>query len=150
MSKLYTMIALAGAMSAASFTGAFAQEGDAAAGEKTFKKRCSTCHIVGDVAEVSKKAGPNLTDIFGRKPGSREQFTKYGDSIVALGEKLPAWDEASLDEYIQNPRKYLRAKLEDKKAKSRMSFKLSGKKRADDRADIISYLKSLNPPKEGS
>jgi len=145
MSKLHTIIALAGMVSFDSITGAVAEdEGDAVKGMEVFNKRCKTCHIVGDAAKVSKKAGPNLTGVYGRKPGAREQYTKYGASIVELGGVVEKWDTAELVAYVQNPRKYLRAKLDNKKAKSKMSFKLSGKKRADDRANVVAYLKSLS------
>ncbi|MEM1040186.1 MAG: c-type cytochrome [Pseudomonadota bacterium] len=152
MTKLYTVMALAGLVSLGSQSGAIAQEaGDAVRGMEVFQKRCLTCHIVGDAAEVSKrKAGPNLTDVYGRQAGSRELFPKkYGKSLVAAGEAGLVWNTEELTAYVENPRKYLRAKLDDKKARSKMSFKLSGKKRAQERADIVAYLRSLNPPKDG-
>jgi len=54
--------------------------GDAAEGEKVFKK-CKSCHmIVADdetVIQKGGKTGPNLYGIFQRMPGSVDGF-KYG------------------------------------------------------------------------
>lgn len=113
-------------------------EGDAANGEKVFKK-CSACHMVGEGAK--NRVGPVLTDVVGRQAGTYADY-KYGDSIVAAGEAGLVWTEEELFAYLADPKKYLRAKLDDKKAKSKMAFKL---KKEDDRNDVIAYLKSLAP-----
>ncbi len=115
--------------------------GDAVKGEKVFKK-CATCHMVGP--DAKKKVGPPLNDIIGRKAGSLEGF-KYGKSIVAAGEAGLVWTDEELFAYLKNPRKYLRAKLDDKKAKSKMALKL---KKEDQRADVIAYLKTFSKPAE--
>ena len=111
-------------------------DGDAAKGEKVYKK-CKACHMVGEGAKA--KVGPQLNGIVGRKVASEEGF-KYGKSIVALGATDLVWDEAELSDYLKNPKKYLRAKLDDKKAKSKMAFKL---KKDKDRANVIAYLKTF-------
>ena len=112
--------------------------GDPVKGEKVFKK-CAACHAVG--AEAKIKVGPPLTDVVGRNAASFEGF-KYGKSIVAAGEAGLVWTEEEMFAYLAHPRNYLRAKLEDKKAKSKMAFRL---KKEQDRADVIAYLKTLNP-----
>ena len=112
--------------------------GDAVKGEKVFKK-CLACHAVGEDAKI--KVGPPLTDVVGRKVATFEGF-KYGKSILALRETDQMWTEEELADYLAHPRNYLRAKLSDKKAKSKMAFRL---KKEQDRADVIAYLKSLNP-----
>ena len=111
--------------------------GDIVKGAKVFKK-CAACHAVGEGAKI--KVGPPLTDVVGRKAAAFEGF-KYGKSIVAAGEAGLVWSEEELAAYLTNPKKYLRAKLDDKKAKSKMPFRL---KKEKDRADVIAYLKSLN------
>lgn len=111
--------------------------GDAVKGKKVFKK-CAACHAVGEAAKI--KVGPPLTDVVGRKAATFEGF-KYGKSIAAAGEAGLVWSEEELAAYLTNPKNYLRAKLEDKKAKSKMAFKL---KKEQDRADVVAYLKSLN------
>ena len=115
---------------------AIAAEGDAVKGEKVFKK-CSSCHMVGEGAK--NKVGPYLTGIVGRAAGSIEKF-KYGKSLAAAGEAGLVWTEEELMEYLLDPRKYLRAKLDDKKAKSKMAFKL---KKEQDRLDVIAYLQTI-------
>ena len=130
-----------GLMAAASFVSSSAFAGDAAKGEAIFKK-CAACHQVGPEAE--NKVGPQLTAVVGRQVASVEGY-KYGKSIVALGETGLTWTEEELDAYLVNPKKYLRAKLDDKKAKSKMSFKL---KKEAERADVIAYLATFSPAAE--
>ncbi|MEL6948285.1 MAG: c-type cytochrome [Pseudomonadota bacterium] len=147
MSNTRTVVALAGAMSFAALSGAFAEDKTPEQmGADVFNKRCKTCHIVEDTATKSKKAGPNLIDVYGRTAGARELYTKFGKSIKAAGAAGLVWNTEELGAYLKDPRKYLRAKLDDKKAKSRMAYKLRKEK---DRINVIAYLKSLNPPKEG-
>ncbi|MEP1208017.1 MAG: cytochrome c family protein [Rhizobiaceae bacterium] len=134
------LLHLAAVLSLAAFsTSAMADShavGDATKGEKVFKK-CAACHAVGEGAKI--KVGPPLTDVVGRKAASFEGY-KYGKSIIAAGEAGLVWSEEELADYLTNPKKYLRAKLEDKKAKSKMAFRL---KKEMDRANVIAYLKSL-------
>lgn len=139
-----SILALAGAMLAAP---ALAQEatGDAEAGAKVFNK-CQTCHsVVNPAGEVvggkGAKAGPNLYGIAGRKAGSYPEF-KYGASLVALGETGFVWDEASFAEYVSDPSKFLKTKLDDKAAKGNMAFKLP---KAEDAQNVWAYLVSLAP-----
>ncbi|MCF8485080.1 MAG: cytochrome C [Rhodobacteraceae bacterium] len=126
---------------------AFAEEltGDAEAGAKVFAK-CQTCHVVQDadgnvLAGKNAKVGPDLWGMPGRVAGTFEGF-KYGKSIVALGETGFVWDEASFVEYVADPAKFLKAKLDDKGAKSLMSFKLP--KEADAK-NVYAFIASLSP-----
>lgn len=114
-------------------------EGDVAKGEKAFKK-CKSCHMIADGDEVimkGGKTGPNLFGIVGKQVASIEGY-KYGKSIVALGETGLVWDEALLAEYLLNPTDFLKTKLDDAKAKSKMSLKL--KKGGE---DVAAYLSSV-------
>lgn len=114
-------------------------EGDVAKGEKAFKK-CKSCHMIADGDEVimkGGKTGPNLFGIVGKQVASIEGY-KYGKSIVALGETGLVWDEALLAEYLLNPTDFLKTKLDDTKAKSKMSLKL--KKGGE---DVAAYLSSV-------
>jgi cytochrome c len=119
--------------------------GDIEAGKKTFNQ-CQTCHVVineaGEVlAGKAGKTGPNLYGVIGRTAGTFPEF-KYGDSIMALGATGFAWTEADLAEYVQDPAKFLKAKIPDDKAKSKMSFKL---KKPEDAANVAAFLASLAP-----
>lgn len=136
--KITTLTAaLAAALLAAP---AFA-EGDAAKGEKEFGK-CKTCHgiVADDGTEIQKanKAAPNLYGIIGRQAGTAD--FKYGASLVAAGEKGLVWTEELMVEYLKDPNKFLRAYLDDGKAKSNMSFKL-----AKGGEDVAAYLASVAP-----
>lgn len=114
--------------------------GDAAKGETSFKQ-CQTCHsVVNEAGEVlagkGSKTGPNLFGVVGRVVGSYPDF-KYGDSIVAAGATGLVWDEAGFVDYVQDPSNHWKKVLNDKGAKSKMSFKV---KSADTAADLYAYL----------
>ncbi len=135
---LGTLIFGAGAMLA---TGAIA-DGHVAEGEKLTAKRCKACHMIVDGDNVilkGGKVGPNLWGVIGRAAGAEEGF-KYSKSLAAAGEKGLIWDEEQLAAYIGDPKKYLRTYLDDKKAKSKMTFKL---KKDDQRNAVAAYLASL-------
>ncbi|NNJ77194.1 MAG: c-type cytochrome [Anderseniella sp.] len=121
------VIAVAAALGAMS-TGAFA-EGDAAKGEKVFKK-CKACHAAD---EAKNKVGPHLVGIIGRKAASVDGY-KYGKGITDAAEKIGEWDEAKLVEYLADPKGYIGGK-------SKMTFKL---KKEDQRMDVAAYLASLS------
>ncbi|MCA0907929.1 cytochrome C [Ruegeria marisrubri] len=116
-------------------------EGDAEAGKKTFNK-CKSCHMIadpaGEVIVKGGKTGPNLYGIAGRTAGTVEGF-KYGDSIVAAGEKGLVWDETTFVEYAQDPKAFLKSYLDDTSAKSKMTFKL--KKGGE---DVYAYIASVS------
>lgn len=120
--------------------------GDAAKGEAAFKQ-CQTCHVVADetgkvLAGKNSKTGPNLYGVFGRQAGSYPDF-KYGESIVAAGAAGLVWNEADFVTYVQDPAGFLKDKLADKSAKSKMSFKV---KNAEIGADLYAYLSQFSPP----
>ncbi|MFK7837140.1 MAG: cytochrome c family protein [Sulfitobacter sp.] len=120
--------------------------GDAAAGESVFKK-CKACHSVvdaeGEAIVKGGRNGPNLYGLLGRQAGAEEEFgKKYGKSLVAAGEAGLMWDEEQFVNYVADPRKFLRTTLDDKKAKSKMSFKLGDE---EDAANVWAYLVSVGP-----
>ena len=132
-----------GAFALASTSAHAFDDGDAAKGENVFK-RCMACHMVGDGAK--NKVGPVLNAVFGRTAGTFEEY-KYGKDLVAAGEAGLVWNKEEMFEYLADPRKYLRAKLDNKKAKSKMSFKL---KKEQDRKDVITYLMTFSPDAEAT
>ncbi len=147
--KLFSTMTLGLSLLAAPLLADGHATGDAAAGEQIFRK-CKACHalIADDETVIQKggKSGPNLFGIYTRQAGAAEGY-KFGKSIIAAGEAGLAWDEASFVEYVANPKKFLGTYLDDKKAKSKMSFKL---KDADDAANVWAYLVSVGPEVDAS
>jgi cytochrome c len=117
---------------------------DASAGEEIFSKRCKTCHMLvsdsGEEIVKGGKTGPNLYGVVGRVAASAEDYDRYGDSLKELGETGFEWTEDEIVAYLEDPRAYLRAKLDDKRARSNMAYKLRPE---DDRASVAAYLASL-------
>lgn len=125
-----TLLALFASLALASL----AQAQDVVAGEKIFK-RCAACHKIGD--DTKHGIGPNLNNVIGRQAGSAEEFTKYGKDLVALGETGLVWNEELISEWITDPKKFLRARSENKRAKSKMKLKLKDEQA---RLDVIAYV----------
>ena len=123
---------IAAALTALALTGmagAALAEGDAAAGEKVFRK-CKSCHQVGDGAK--NRIGPVLNGIVGNEIASVEDF-KYSKAFLAKKEEGLVWTEEVLDTYLTKPKKFIKG--------TKMSF--SGLKKEQQRADIIAYLSTF-------
>ena len=116
-----TLVALAGPASAA---------GDAEAGKAAFAK-CGICHQVGPDAQVV--VGPPLTGIVGHKAGQYEDFA-YSPGMKKLAEEGYVWTPEHIDAFIADPK----ALLPD----SPMSLAFQGIPDAEERANIIAYLKT--------
>jgi cytochrome c len=111
---------------AASVGAAAAQ--DAAAGEKVFAK-CKICHQIGEGAKNG--VGPALNGVVGRKAGSEEGYN-YSTANKSSG---LTWDEATLKQYLKNPRAMVPG--------TKMIFPgISNEKDID---DVIVYLKQFGP-----
>ena len=100
---------------------------DAAAGEKVFLQ-CRMCHQIGEGAKIG--IGPVLNGVVGRPAGVYPGYS-YSDANKNSG---LTWDEATLTEYLKNPR----AKVPGTK----MTF--PGLKKDEDIANVIAYLKSFD------
>jgi cytochrome c len=123
---------------------AFAQDaGDAAAGEKVFRK-CMACHKVGEGAKNG--VGPVLTGIVGRKAGEAEGF-RYSKLNEAAGAAGLIWTEENIIEYLPDPNAFLKkfltdaGKADQAKGSTRMTFRL---KDEQERRDVTAYLKTFS------
>jgi cytochrome c len=126
---LASMIA-AGAASAA--------DGDAARGEKLFfsTAQCKTCH---SVKKDQKRVGPSVFGVIGRKCGTAAK-QRFSSNYKAACEKTSfVWEEENLDAYLEDPTEYI-SKISGQRKRSPMSRKTAD---AQERADIIAYLKTL-------
>ncbi|KAI5200558.1 hypothetical protein E4T39_05666 [Aureobasidium subglaciale] len=98
--------------------------GDAKKGANLFKTRCAQCHNLKE--GEGNKIGPNLHGLWGRKTGSVEGYS-YSDANKGKG---ITWDNDTLFEYLENPKKYIPG--------TKMAF--GGLKKAKDRNDLIQFL----------
>src|SRR5471030_1062383 len=101
---------------------------DAALGEKVFLK-CKVCHQIGEGAKDA--VGPVLNGVVGRKAGTYPDYA-YSDANKNSG---ITWDEATLKEYLKNPR----AKVPGTK----MIF--PGLTSDTDIENLVAYLKQFGP-----
>jgi cytochrome c len=123
-------------------TNAFA-EGDIDKGKAIVHKKCKICHSIINGDEVILKGqtvGPNLYGVFGRQAGVYPDF-EYSPSIVEAGKQGLVWSADTLDGFLVQTRNYMRARLKDDKARSRMSYFI---KNPDDRRVIAAYLATLS------
>jgi cytochrome c len=95
-------------------------------GKDLFERRCSGCHALDADHE-----GPRLRGVVGRAAGSVKTF-QYSE---ALKNAKYTWDEATLDKWLSDPDSVV--------PDNDMSFRVP---KQEERAAIISYLKSLSTP----
>ncbi len=100
---------------------------DAAAGEKVYKK-CAACHTIEQGG--ANKVGPNLWNIVNRPVASHEGFS-YSAAMKEHADGGKVWDYQDLSEFITKPKDFVKG--------TAMGF--AGLKKAQDRADLIAYLR---------
>ena len=108
--------------------------GDAAAGEKVFRK-CQACHAVG--ADAANKTGPELNGIVGRVIATEADFS-YSDALKELGADGTAWTPEALSQFLEKPKEFAPG--------TKMSF--AGLRKEEERTNVIAYLATF--PAEGS
>jgi cytochrome c len=99
-----------------------AHAADVERGKDLYENRCFACHSLD-----ANRAGPRHRGVFGRKAGSVAKF----DYSPAVKKSAVIWNELTLDRWLTNPQDVIPGQ--------RMNFRVV---RAEDRADIIAYLKS--------
>lgn len=112
-----------------------AQEaGDAERGADLFSQ-CQACHQVG--ANAENAVGPHLNHVFGRTAGTIEGAT-YSPAMMQAGQDGLEWDAESISAYIADPEGFLPG----------TSKTYEGMPDAQDRADLIAYLRLFDVPVE--
>ena len=101
---------------------------DAEKGAIVFKK-CMVCHTIED--ETTKKLGPSLKGLVGRKAASVEGY-KYSNAMLAKAAEGVIWDEATLAVYLPDPKGFVPG--------TKMAF--PGLKNPEDVANLIAFLKT--------
>ncbi|MGH6734985.1 MAG: c-type cytochrome [Methyloceanibacter sp.] len=129
MRKL-ALLGLVGAGTLVALVGPAPAAGDAEKGKEAFAK-CAICHQVGPDAQIV--VGPPLNGVIGRKAGAFPDFT-YSAGMKKLGDDGYTWTEDNIDKFIADPK----ALLPD----SPMSLAFQGVPDADERANVIAYLKT--------
>ncbi len=122
--------ALTAALVAAFALPALAQDGDAAAGEKVFRK-CAACHTL--TPDGKSKIGPDLYGVVGRTTGTLEGF-KYSKVMTEAGEEGHVWTAEEISTFLENPKKMFPG--------TKMTF--VGLKKPEERADVIAYIVSVS------
>ena len=129
-SEFYLAVAVAVLMALGG--SAFATTGNAARGKAAFAAKCASCHQGGLGAKPF--VGPELNGIVGRDAASVANYTKYSDGLKKLRESGFVWTDENLDKWIADPKAILPA--------SPMAVAFPGIPDANERADIIAYLKT--------
>lgn len=99
--------------------------GDAAAGQRVFKK-CAACHTVGEGGK--HKVGPNLWSVVGRDVASAEGY-KYSKALKEVG---GVWTVEFFHRYLAAPRKAVKG--------TRMAF--AGLRKQADRENLLAFLRT--------
>ena len=129
--RKFSLVGLSGLVFLAMTAPSFAA-GDAEAGKTVFAANCGICHQVGPGAQ--NLVGPELNGIVGRKAASIAGYVTYSAGMKKLGDEGFVWTDAHIDQWIADPK----AMLPD----SVMALAFPGLKDADQRADVIAYLKT--------
>ena len=96
-------------------------------GQKISKK-CVACHSFNQGGP--NKVGPNLWNIVNRRMASVDGF-KYSKSLAAFDE---GWNYINLNKFLTKPKDYIKG--------TKMNY--AGLKKESDRANIISWLRTLS------
>lgn len=96
--------------------------GDAMRGQTLYETTCIACHSLD-----ANRVGPMHKGVYGRKAGSVADYD-YSDAVKKA--KI-TWGEKTLNQWLANPEKLIPGQ--------KMGFSVAA---AQDRADIIAYLKA--------
>ena len=101
---------------------------DIAAGEDAFRA-CASCH---KVVQGENGTGPYLYGVVGRPVQGAQGFAAYSGALIAANPET--WTPEALDAFLENPKAYADG--------TTMTY--SGMRKAEDRANLIAWLDSLD------
>ncbi len=104
--------------------------GNPARGEAIYG-RCLACHAI-----ERDRTGPRHEGLIGRRAGGVSGFN-YSPAMRRAGAAGTVWDEATLDEFLANPTRFMPG--------TRMGY--AGIADAQERADLIAFLKTAGAPR---
>lgn len=116
--------AWAHSLQVAQASGAGSGQGEPNRGQAVFERRCSGCHSLD-----RNRQGPLLRGVYGRTSGTAPGYA-YSDALKKAG---LVWNDRSLDKWLADPDQFVSG--------NNMDFLVSG---AQDRADLIAFLRQLN------
>jgi cytochrome c len=102
---------------------------DAMHGQELYESRCGGCHSLD-----ANRVGPAHRGVYGRKAGSAPKFA-YS---TAVRNSSVVWKDKTLDAWLTNPQALIPGQ--------RMNFRVA---KAEDRADIIAYLRQQSAQPSG-
>ncbi|MFZ3035622.1 MAG: cytochrome c family protein [Parvibaculum sp.] len=127
---LILAVTLSGMMTGIALADVDVADGNAAHGEKVFKK-CQACHTIEK--DGPDRVGPNLYGIMERGVATKEGYN-YSKAMKEFGAKTPKWTEEVLFQYLEKPRALVPGTF--------MTF--AGLKKPQDRDDLLSYLEKAS------
>lgn len=124
--------------------GGLAAEGDPINGESLFISRCTACHVIvnhdGHVfAGRTARTGPNLFGITARPVGTADGF-RYSQALLEVSTTGAMWTQDTFARYAQNPTNWLRDVLQNRRARSKMAYRLHDE---SDAMDIFAFLQQF-------
>ncbi len=105
-------------------------DGDIKRGANIYR-RCRVCHHL--TAQKPPLKGPNLAGLFSRKVGTDASFQLYSSALKTADF---VWSAEKLDAWLKSPTAFLPG--------NKMAF--SGIRKAEDRKDLIAFLKNATIP----
>jgi glucose/arabinose dehydrogenase len=107
--------------------------GDAGHGQTYFQQNCALCHAaaLGPNGQPVNQQGPSLVGVLGRKAATAPGFN-YSPALVSAG---LTWDAPTLDRFLTGPGTMVPG--------TTMPIAVA---QPGDRADVIAYLATLQPP----
>jgi cytochrome c len=104
-------------------------DGNAARGERVYQN-CAACHSLEPGRNMT---GPSLTNLWNRKAGTQQDFTRYSPALSASGIE---WNDHTLDAWLTDPQHLIPGNT--------MTF--PGIKDAQTRADLLAFLRQATQP----